>query len=95
MTSLLAIGAYEVAAILAARFLFYALRRTEYGPDDGFEAGLLCALMLMAGQFWPLALPVALVMWKPRKTPQELKDEHEAALRRIAELERELGIGGR
>ncbi len=62
-------------------------------PDDQFDAVILAALSMMAGLFWPLALPIALVMWHPRKTPAELREQIGTRDQRIAELERELGIG--
>lgn len=85
-------GCYAIAWLVTARCVFYAMRADEYAPDDKMDAVLLGILSVFAGLLWPLALPVALVMWHPRKTPAELREQLEARDRRIAELEREAGI---
>jgi hypothetical protein len=90
---LVALG-YEVAAFLAARMMFPHIVDGGGSDDviDRFAAGFMS---MLAGHFWPLAAPVALVLWRPRKTPKQVEAENRQMKRRIAELERELGIGGR
>lgn len=91
---LLAVIAYEVAAFLAARMVYPRLLGDVDGNDPVYR--LMTALMaLFGGHLWPLAAPAALVLWKPRKTPAQLQVENEQMKLHIAELERELGIGGR
>jgi len=93
MIAAVVIGCYAVAWLVTARLAFYAIRSDDtMAPDDGFEAVMMGLLSVIAGAFWPLALPVALVMWHPRKTPAELQEQIRARDRRIAELEREAGI---
>lgn len=89
---LLVVIGYEVTAFLAARRAYWSLDPDRDDPVDKFVMGC-CALFFC--QFWPVAAPVALVLWKPRKTPEQVEAENQAMKRRIAELERELGIGGR
>lgn len=91
---LLVVLGYEVAAFLAARMMFPHILDDgdSNDPIDRFLAGFMS---LLAGHFWPLAAPVALVLWKPRKTPEQLQAENEQMKRHIADLERELGIAGR
>lgn len=84
--------AYEVIAFLAARRAYWSLKPD---PDDLTDKFMAALVALFGGHFWPVALPVALVLWKPRKTPEQLQVENEQMKRHIAELERELGIGGR
>lgn len=91
---LLVFAAYEVVALLAARKAYAAVRASNMAPEDNIEARLVGALMMFAGQFWPLALPIAAVLWRPRKTPDEVMEENQQMRDRIAALERELGIGG-
>lgn len=84
---------YGVATLAAGRAAFYFIRADEFmAPDDGTETFLLGALAMITGLFWPLLLPLALVMWHPRKTPAELRERVQARDDRIAELERELGM---
>lgn len=86
--------AYEIVALLAARVFYGAIRREDGALMDGSVDNALMGLMgLIGGQFWPLALPIALVIWRPKKTPQEVAEENLRMKARIAELERELGIG--
>lgn len=84
--------AYEVIAFLAARRAYWSL---DADPDDSADKFMSALMSLLGGHFWPVALPVALVLWKPRKTPKQLQEENEQMKRHIADLERELGIGGR
>lgn len=84
--------AYEVIAFLAARRAYWGL---DADPDDSADKFMSALMSLFGGHFWPVALPVALVLWKPRKTPAQLQAENEQMKQHIAELERELGIGGR
>ena len=89
---LVVVIAYEVAAFLAARHIYPRLDPSGDDPVDRFMSALMS---LFGGHFWPLAAPVALVLWKPHKTPEQVLAENEQMKQRIAQLERELGIGGR
>lgn len=84
--------AYEAIAFLAARRAYWSLKPD---PDDSTDKFMSALMALFGGHFWPVALPVALVLWKPRKTPKQLQEENEQMKRHIADLEQELGIGGR
>lgn len=85
---------YEVAAFLAARMMFPHIL-DDGGSNDPIDRFLAGLMSLLAGRFWPLAAPVALVLWKPRKTPEQVQEENRQMKQHIAELERELGIAGR
>lgn len=86
--------AYEVIAVLAAR-MAYPYLLEDAGTDEAIERFLAAFMALMGGNFWPLVAPIALVLWRPRKTPEQLQAENEQMKRHIADMERELGIGGR
>lgn len=86
----LVVVVYEVIAFLAARRAYWSLDPDQDDPVDKFVMAC-CALFFC--QFWPVAAPVALVLWKPRKTPEQIEAENREMKQRIAELERELGIG--
>lgn len=90
----LAIIAYEVIALLTARMVFPRML-DDGGSDDSVDRFFVALMALFGAQFWPLAAPIALVLWKPHKTPEQLRAENEQMKQHIAELERELGIGGR
>lgn len=85
---------YEVAAFSAARIMFPHIL-DDGGSDDAIDRFIAGFMSLLGGHLWPLAVPVALVLWKPRKTPKQVEAENRQMKRHIAELERELGIGGR
>lgn len=90
----LVVIAYEVVALMAARMAFpYILE--DGGGDEPVDRFLAALLVLIGVQFWPLAAPIALILWKPRKTPEQVQEENRRMKQHIAELERELGIGGR
>lgn len=91
---LLVFAAYEIVALLAGRAAYATVRASDMAPGDNIEAGLVGALAMLVGQFWPLALPVAAVLWHPRRTPDEVLEENRRMQARITDLERELGIGG-
>lgn len=91
---LLVVLGYEVAAFLAARMMFPHIL-DDGGSDDPIDRFLAGFMSLFAGHFWPLAAPIALVLWKPRRTPEQVQEENRQMKQHIAELERELGIGGR
>lgn len=89
MIAAIVAGCYAIIWLFAARRVFYAFRNDHLGPpDDGIDTAMAGLLSLIIGMMWPLALPVALVIWKPRKTPAEFQEQLEARDRRIAELER-------
>jgi len=92
------LGGYALAVLLAARFIHCQMRLVD-PPGDQIDDVLTSVLALIIALFWPLALPVAVVMWRPRKTPAELRREVEDCREQItardlciAELERQLGI---
>lgn len=100
MTAWLIVAGYALASLLAARVVLRALRESVPDEDitDAVTSGLIA---LVCGLFWPLALPIALVLVHPKPTSAEVgaaEREHEAEKRelrrRISELEREMGIGG-
>lgn len=95
MIGLLVLAAYEAVAIFAGRIAFRIMRSNDGfgGADDRIDLGFMGFFALFGGQVWPLVLPIAAIMWHPRKTPAELKEENLRMQRRIAELERELGLG--
>jgi hypothetical protein len=86
--------AYETVALLASRVAFAAIRDTDGAPSDKVDAAGAGFVAFLAGHFWPLAAPIAAVMWRPRKTPDEVLEDNKRMREHIAELERELGIGG-
>ena len=106
MSTTLTVAAYVTyavgwlaCAVVVARHM---LRDTYAGPPDAEETVLLGTLALLAGVVWPLALPIALVVYLARReSPGERRErravERDAVVRerdrRIAALERELGIG--
>lgn len=84
--------AYEAVAFATARILFPYILEDGGGnePVDRFAAALMA---LIGGHLWFLAAPIALILWRPRKTPEQLQEENRQMKQHIAELERELGIG--
>lgn len=89
--------AYCLITMLGARWAYSAMRayeisRSRYHEFDTEDAIANGVMALMAGVLWPVALVVAAVIYKPRKTPEELRDELAERDRRIRELEKELGI---
>lgn len=107
MTSLLiaaSIVGYVVVALACARVGYgrariwqlsrprpsYAIRLSDGAACAWMGAGLTLACLT---GLWPLLLAVLFVMAKPPKTPRELREQAEMQQRRIAELERELGVG--
>lgn len=95
---LIGIG-YPAVALTAARLAYGPVRDTM-GDNDAFDHFMCAFAAMFAGAFWPLAIPIGVIMWHPAKTKAELEAE-KAELhcekfelhRRIAELERELKIG--
>lgn len=85
--SALFVIAYAIVALLAARHINYRLRLE---PCDAVGDA---AFAMLLGCLWPLALPLAVVMWRPRQTPAELAEQVRQRDERIAELERDLRIG--
>lgn len=94
------IGGYALIVLIAARFAYRPVRE-DFGSDDATDRFMGAVVALIAGLFWPLALPVAIIMWHPKPTAAETEAalyeremENRQLQRRIAELERELKIGG-
>lgn len=89
------IGCYAGVWLFVARRALYAIRADGSMPvADGRIDRVMVGVVAMAiGLLWPLALPITLIMWHPRKTPSELREQLHARDERIAELEREAGIG--
>lgn len=91
---------YAAIALLTARHIYGRIRASDikqWGADkfDGEDAMMNGVAALFAGVFWPLALIVLVVIYKPTKGAEELKAERDAMAKRIAELEAELGMRGR
>ena len=93
MITCIVIGCYAIAWLYTARRIYYVFREADFVDDgdliDYAAAGFFSFFLAL---LWPLALPMTLVMWHPRKTPAELREQLKARDRRIAELEREAGI---
>jgi hypothetical protein len=95
------VGGYILVMLAVARRIYGTMRESEsMAPEDRMDAAMIGALSLTISILWPLAIPVALVMWHPKPTAAETRaalaerdDENRQLQRRIAELERELKIG--
>lgn len=90
-------SAYLLIALVTARIAYGRIRAhdTALGNLDDVEDRILNGLgSTLIGVAWPVGLLIAVVMWKPAKTPAELKAERNAMADRIRELEAELGIRG-
>lgn len=88
------VTAYILLTLVAGRIAYFHMRVADGVEDEGLDRFMTGAMAMLIGSFWPLALPVAIVMWKPAKTPGEIKAERDAMAVRIQELEAELGIRG-
>ena len=88
-----------IASTLAATYMI-----RERGNPDATDDALIATLACLIALFWPLALPIAII-WRSSSwwasaldradqavADRELDRRERAA--RIAQLERELGIGG-
>ncbi len=93
MITWIVVACYTVATVLCGRVIFAVMRAEFMTLDNRLEPVMIAVLGMLIGLFWPLALPTALIMWHPKKTPAELREQIDARDQRIAELERELGIG--
>jgi hypothetical protein len=73
-----------------------AYERRRWGADrfDGEDAATNGIMALLLGCAWPLIIPFAAVVYRPAKTPEEVKVERDALQVRIRELETELQIRG-
>lgn len=87
------VAIYAIGWFLTARA---ALPRIEddMPPEDTIDRFVAALFACTAGLFWPLAAPVFLLLATSRKSPRELQREIDERNERIAQLERELGIGG-
>jgi hypothetical protein len=99
MTAWAIVSGYVLAMLITGRFAYRAVRE-DMGSADPIDRFMGAAVSLFAGMLWPLALPVAIVMWHPKPTSAEVEAElaerrveNGKLQRRITELERELGIG--
>jgi hypothetical protein len=101
MTAMFVIGGYALVMLAFARRIYNALREDEImAPDDSFDAAMTASMSLLISIFWPLVIPVAVIMWHPKPTAAETREalyeretENRDLQRRIDQLERELGIG--
>jgi hypothetical protein len=91
VTGWLIFAGYCAAALVAARRVYWYML-DDFEAEDGLERAGLTLLAFVCGVLWPLALPMALIMWAPRPTSREIEAEREQMQSRINELERELGI---
>ena len=98
---ILAATAHVMLALAIARMTFSRVR-ARILKSDGFYhewsegariqgAGIILTVICLAG-LWPLLLATALVMAAPPKTPDEIAAEMKRQAKRVAELERELGL---
>lgn len=97
---------YGIADLYAARYLYGLMRArvidnwkyTYTEPVEGFneDRGLFMIAAFFLATAWPFTLAgfglYRFMSTTPVKSALELKEERNAAQRRIAELERELGI---
>lgn len=106
MTSGIVLGCYAVVSLITARLL-YARWRGEMKALGGFElycrkcrayAASLASdhetvlRVIIAALFWPLALLVFAVVFRPPPTAAERAATEARLKARIAELEREAGL---
>jgi hypothetical protein len=85
---------YLVMIAVTARWLAPHLL-DEVAGDKPDRADVLVsrAMALLIGLLWPVVLLGALVMWRTPKSRGQLRQDLAARDARIAELERENGIG--
>jgi hypothetical protein len=94
MTGLIALLAccYALPWLPAARKLYGRWRgKLEFCYDD-LSDGSVALLAMCAALVWPVAVLAALVMFRPPPAAADLAKAGEEQRRRIAELERELGL---
>jgi hypothetical protein len=97
---MITLAVYIAGILLCYRWMFggvfeYTLGSDQGSPDTG-DAVLVGLLAFMLAAFWPLALPIYLfIRWFSPTPPSVRRRQLEDQKRRIAELERELRIGGR
>jgi len=99
--ALVIVGGYVLVILAVARRIYGALREDGImAPDDRTDEIMNAFLSLITGLLWPLALPIAVIMWHPKPTAAETRaaltereTENRQLQQRIAELERELGVG--
>lgn len=87
MWFLIGIG-YIIVSMFVARRVFVYMGQ-EFIADDTGDRVMNAVLGLMVGVLWPLGIPVALIMYKPKKSQAEIIADRDA---RIKDLEKELGI---
>lgn len=93
MIGLVVLIGYVAVWIYTARRILGVLQEDEFTPgEDLIDRGISGALAMLLGLLWPLALPIALVMVKPKPTQKALEAENVRLQRHIAELERESGL---
>lgn len=94
MTGWLILAGYLLGWLLAARAVMtFAANDKTMIPETPMDSALLTILACLIAMFWPLFLPALLVAKTRRRSPRELKRDLAERDRRIAKLERELGIG--
>lgn len=94
MIPLLIISAYAIVWLTAARKAATWLAGTgEFDQSDPVERILSTGVCTLVAVVWPLALPVWFVMATRRPSDRELRQRLAERDERIAELERELGVG--
>jgi hypothetical protein len=98
MIAVFVISGYTCAMLLMGRIAYGAIR--EDSGSHGIDAALDGMIAFFVGLLWPLVLPIAIVMWRPKPTTAEIRaalsereTENRDLQRRIDQLERELGIG--
>jgi hypothetical protein len=101
MIATLVVGGYILVMLAVARRIYGAMREDDImAPENRTDEIMTAALSLVTSILWPLAVPLALVLWHPKPTAAETRaalSERETENRklqgRITELEHELGIG--
>ena len=91
---------YFIGWLVCARIAYRTmLEEVTYGTPDSVDRFLSGTLGALISIFWPLIVPIAIVMWSPRPTVaererkiEEQRDEIARQQRRIENLEYELGI---
>jgi uncharacterized membrane protein YccC len=92
----LALTVYLIGFVVVARKGAMAVLNDELrtsGHPDPFDRAFARFIGIVIGALWPLVVAGALITGRLPKTTRELEAELRDRDRRIAQLERELGVG--